>query len=1216
MQKFLRHCRRVVPSWWMASSILAAPFSAAGQATATVNVTVNQPGALVSSNLFGIFFEEINYAGEGGLYAEMVRNRAFYDPSTPYYWDLVTSGSATGSMVVDATMPLNTNLLNSLKLTFSSGSGSVGAANAGFWGMSVQAGATYNLSLYARTTNRFAGALMARLENAAGTTNYAEASFSGLTTNWQKFTASFVSTATDTNAQLVLSMAQSGTLWLDVVSLFPQATFDERTNGLESRLAGLLAANQPSFLRFPGGNFIEGDSITNSVRWKKTLGDIAQRPGHLNDAWGYWSTDGYGVDEFFRQCEDLHMVPLYAINAGLALGYDGSTNNTVPLADMGPWVQDALDLIEYANGDTNTTWGALRAANGHPAPYNLQYMEIGNENGGTYYDARYALFYNAIKSNYPAMHLIVPDWGGVPSSTPVEIQDEHYYSSPATFISYATKYDSYSRTGPKVFVGEYAVTSGYGTYGNLAAALGEASFMTGMERNSDLVLMASYAPLFGNVNSMQWQPDLIYFNSSQAFGTPSYYVQQMFSRNRGDFVLPTAVTVTTNSSSYTARGTIGLGSWNTAVQYTNIIVTSNGVTLYKSDFTGQGTNGWSVDNGTWSATNGVYQQTAEITDCYATLLTNNSTSWANYTLSLQARKTGGSEGFLIMFNVLDSADWTWWNIGGWNNTLDGIEQMVSGSKTAYAQVAQTISSDTWYYIRVVVTGLRAQCYLGTNAVQAATNLVQDVTLPTPSGGLLVSSTYSRAASQVILKAVNPYSTALTTTFHLNGVDSIAANASLIQLTSASAMDENSFSAPTYVSPVTNTVATAGTNFTLTLPANSLSILRLTAAGVDDYTNLVLEIPSPITNGVAVTATLLAGKDGVWTDLDTSSGSIIVWSSANTNIATVDAYGDVTGQANGTTRIVATYPALGLSATQSVQVVAVPAVLAHRYSFNGTNGSTTVADSIGGAAWSGTLPNGGTFSGSNVTFSAAGEQYFNLPGGILSNYPSATIELWAPALAGAATSPPFVYLFAFGNTDASGAGYDYVFFNPNLARTVISAVDPGYGDEQGGDLSASLGTATNLHLTCVFDCSGGEILVYTNGVLASTFAGITDPLSDVGSEFAYVGRSLYTADSYLTWSLQELRIYAGVLAPAEVAATQALGPNQLLSWTNPMVTSSVSSNGLTLSWPLASAGYTVLSTTNLAAPVWSESFVTLRQVGNTWQVNLPITNQQQFFQLVK
>src|SRR5258708_1684111 len=242
------------------------------------------------------------------------------------------------------------------------------------------------------------------------------------------------------------------------------------------------------------------------------------------------------------------MEPLYGVNCGLMLGYNGGANNTVPLNQMAPWVQDALDLIQYANGNTNTIWGAQRAANGHPAPYNLRYIEIGNENGGSLYDLRYTLFYDAIKSNYPAMHLIAPVWGSpsIPASRPVEIMDEHYYSSAGTFAGYATKYDSYNRAGPKVFVGEYAVTSGYGTLGNLSAALGEAAFMTGMERNSDLVLMASYAPLFANVNASQWHPDAINYDASRVLGTPSYYVQQMFGQNRGNFVLPAAVSVSSN----------------------------------------------------------------------------------------------------------------------------------------------------------------------------------------------------------------------------------------------------------------------------------------------------------------------------------------------------------------------------------------------------------------------------------------------------------------------------------------------------------------------------------------------------------------------------------------------------------------------------------------------------------------------------------------------
>ncbi len=1198
----------------MVLGLLTAPF-ARSQSAATVSIQVNQPGAVVSSNLFGIFFEEINFAGEGGLYAEMVRNRAFYSASSPLYWTFVTQGTATGTMSVDPTQPLNTNIVNSLKLTMSSGTGSVGAANSGFWGINLRAGATYYLNFYAMGADSFDVPITAKLENAAGTTVYAQASFSELTSNWQKFSASLVPDATDTNAQLVLSISQPATVWLDVVSLFPAATFNNRTNGLRLDLANMLEALHPSFLRYPGGNFIEGANITNAVRWKKTIGDISERPGHMDDAWGYWSTDGYGADEYFRECEDLGMTPLYAINAGLALGYDGATNNTVPLDQMGPWVQDALDLIQYADGATNTTWGALRAANGHPGPYNLQYMEIGNENGGSYYDDRYALFYNAIKSNYPAIHLIVPDWGGIPASTPVEIEDQHYYSSASTFISYATMYDSYNRAGPKVFIGEYAVTSGYGTYGNLSAALGEASFMTGMERNSDIVLMASYAPLFGNVNDMQWQPDLIYFNDSQAFGTPSYYVQQMFSENRGNTVLPTTVVITTNAASVTPHGTIGVGSWNTSVEYTNIAVTSNGVALYQSDFVDESTNGWDVFNGTWGVTNGAYEQTAQITDCYSTYTNNASTNWANYTITLQAMKTGGAEGFLILFNVLDDYDWTWWNIGGWSDTLDGIEQMVGGSKTTYAQVPQYIQTGVWYYVKIVVNGAEAQCYLGTNSQQAATNLVQDVTLPSATSGLLVSSTYAQAPGQVVVKAVNPYSAAMTTTFDLNGVGSVAPTGTLIQLTSQNATDENSFSAPTYVFPVTNFISNAGTNFTVALPANSLSILRLTVAGINDYTNLQLQVQSPITNGLVVPSTILGEQSGSWINLTTNSNHAIIWSSSNTNVAVVDIYGNVTGVGLGAAMITASYPALGLSASQTVQVVYIPATLTHRYSMANVSG-TNAPDSIGGPPWNGTLPNGGAVTNGVLTFSSASQQYLNLPGGIVSNYPATTIDMWVPEISGSNGSPPYVYLFAFGNTDTSGNGYDYIFFNPNIARGTISGADPGFDAEQGGDLP-SLGSVTNLHLTCVFDCPAGMIQIYTNAVLAATFTGITDPLSTVGNQFAYIGRSLYTADAYLDWTLQEIRIYNGVLSPSEIAASDALGPGQLLSNASPLFNrSELTGTNLTLSWPLASAGFTLLTSTNLASGVWTQAPSSPQIVNGEWQVSLPVSGGDQYFMLEK
>ena len=1058
--------------------------------------------------------------------------------------------------------------------------------------MSLQAGATYNLSFYAAGSKGFTGPINARLESSSGGSVYAQTSFSKLTTNWQLFTASLVSGGTDTNAQIVLSISNVGTVWLDVVSLFPQATFLNRTNGMRADLANMLSALHPSFLRFPGGNYIEGANITNAVRWKKTIGNIAQRPGHLDDAWGYWSTDGFGFHEFLQFCEDMGMEPLYAINSGQALGSDGDTNNTVPMDEMGPWVQDALDAIEYANGATNTTWGAQRAANGHPAPFNLQYMEIGNESSGTYYNERYALFYNAIKSNYPAMHLIAPNWGGIiPTATPVEIEDEHYYSSQGAFISYATKYDSYSRTGPKIFVGEYAVTANYGAYDNLASALGEAAFMTGMERNSDLVLMASYAPLFANVNGMQWQPDMIYYDSARAvFGTPSYYVQQMFSQNRGDVVLPASLTVQTNGAASVVQGAIGVGSWNTSVQYTNIVVTSNGVTLYQSDFVHDGTSGWNVFNGAWSASGGFYQQTAITTDCYSTT---GNTNWANYTITLQARKVGGNEGFLILFNVLDDNDWTWWNIGGWGDTMDGIEQTVDGNKTTYAQVPQYIAMNTWYYIRIVVTGARAQCYLGATAAQAATNLVQDVTLPATaqSGGLLVSTTYASAAGQVIVKAVNPYNTPVATTFNVTGVGSIPPNATLIQLTSGSSADENSFSLPALVFPVTNSIYNAGTNFTLTLPANSLSILRLNASGINSYTNLMLQCASPVNSGQLVASTVWGQMSGNWINLTTNANHAITWASANANIAVVDVYGSVVGVGPGTTSIIATYASLGLSATQSVQVIHVPTVLMHRYHF--ANGNAN--DSVGTA--NGTLVGSARISGGqlvlpNTTSAAPATDYLQLPAGILTNAvngtgannidPAVTVEAWV-------TIHPNQYtwanLFDFGNQDANGLSeYDIhacVHSSDDSTIAGISDSDNANVDYQYIDLGSgsSLDGSTNVHITAVYDPPAGYVAIYLNGVLAGADDYVTIPMSGVEDVRNIVGADNWP-DPGMQGTIDEFRIYNGALQADEIAATQALGPNQLLSAASPTLGATKSGANLTLFWPLASAGFILQWETNL------------------------------------
>jgi alpha-L-arabinofuranosidase len=878
-------------------------------------------------------------------------------------------------------------------------------------------------------------------------------------------------------------------------------------------------------------------------------------------------------------------------------------------------VQDALDAIQYANGDTGTVWGAQRAANGHVAPFNLKYIEIGNENGGNYYNDRYALFYDAIKSNYRAMHIIANVWGGIPSSRPVEIQDEHYYLSPAAFSSYATKYDSYSRAGPKVFVGEYAVTSGYGTYGNLAAALAEACFMTGMERNSDIVLLASYAPLFQNVNFNNWRPDLIYYDNARVFGTPSCYVQRLFSRNRGEQVLPLSLSLNLSQTNNTPHGAIGLGSWNTSVQYTNIMVTSNGVTLYQSDFLNAGTNGWRVYNGTWSTNAGLYQQTALITDCRSTT---GNTNWANYTITLRARKVSGSEGFLILFDWQDDNNWIWWNIGGWGNTLDGIEQMFGGTKSLVgSQVAQTITANVWYDIRIVLTGQRIQCYLNSTLIQDVTN--------TASGTVVGSASYSKSSGQVIVKAVNTSTGPVAATFKLTGLDSVASSGSVIQLTSANAADGNSFGAPAYVSPVTNTLSNAGTNFLYTLPANSLSILRLQAVGIHGVTNLQLQISSPLNVGQVVSSSVLAQESGGAGPFDLTTNVItaraISYWAANTTVAVVDASGNVAGAGPGTTHVVATYN--GISATQTVQVVGAPippTKLIHRYSFN----DGTANDSVG--------TNNGTFFNPSGRASITNNQLFLVgsnsdyvdlgPNLITPNAISAgavTLEAWATFYP---VNGAWTRLFDFGAINGS-VGADYIFLSPNNAanggnaRLAVSDTSPGNADETGFNFSNLLGQ-TNAHIVAVFNPRPARqfLGLYLNGSLVNSVATGNKTLGSITNNYSFLGRSLYSGDAWLAGSIDEFRLYDGELHADEMAATQLLGPNQVLSTASPVVIASAAGGNLTLSWPLASAGFALLATSDLLSGNWTTVSPAPQIAGNQWQVTVPFSAGAQFYRLQK
>jgi hypothetical protein len=738
--------------------------------------------------------------------------------------------------------------------------------------------------------------------------------------------------------------------------------------------------------------------------------------------------------------------------------------------------------------------------------------------------------------------------------------------------------------------------------------------MTGMERNSDIVQLASYAPLFQNENFNNWRPDAIYYDSSRVFGTPSYHVQKLFSQNRGDQVLPLELSlslVQTNNP----HGAIGLGSWNTSVQYTNITVISNGVTLYQSDFIGSGTNGWRVYKGTWGTNAGLYQQTAITTDCRSTA---GNTNWANYTITLRARKLSGSEGFLVLFDWLDDNNWIWWNIGGWGNTLDGIEQMVAGGKTLVgSQVAQTITANVWYDIRIALAGQHIQCYLNNALIQDVTN--------SAVGTVVASASYAKNPNQVIVKAVNTTGNPVATTFKVTGLESVAPAASVIQLTSANAGDENSFSAPLNVSPRTNALSNAGTNFLYTLPANSLSILRLQAVGIYAITNLQFQVASPLNVGQMVPSSVLAQESGRADPFDLTTnvitGRAINYWSANTTVAVVDRNGNVAGAGPGSTYLTATYN--GISSTQIVQVVGAPvppATLIHRYSFN----DGTARDSVS--------TNNGTFYNASGKAAITGDQLFLVgsngdyvdlgPNLITTNAISAgavTLEAWAsfyPA------NGAWTRLFDFGATNGS-VGADYIFLCPNNApnggnaRLAVSDVSPGYSDETGFDFTNLLGQ-TNAHLVAVFNPAPARqfLGLYLNGALLNSVATGNKTLASITNTYSFLGRSLYSGDAWLAGSIDEFRIYNGELRAEEVAATQLLGPNQLLSTASPALSASVVGTNLTLFWPLASAGFALLASPDLLPGDWTTVSPAPQIVGGQWQVTVPLPAAAQFYRLKK
>jgi alpha-L-arabinofuranosidase len=541
---------------WITTVFCFCLVALSGYSQSVLTVNTDKSIADIQPTMWGIFFEDINLGADGGLYAELVKNRSFEFYAPMMGWKEIKSDGAKGSVLIENRASVNKSNPRYARITYDASKGKYALANEGFRGMGVKKDLQYNFSLWARAID---GEGRMRIELVSSKQESLGSASLTIGKDWRKQNISFTSSATDPKASLRIWFEGKGVIEADMISLFPNDTWKNRPEGLRKDLVQLLADMKPGFLRFPGGCIVEGRELTNRYQWKKTVGKLEDRELIVN-RWNsefqhrptpdYYQTFGLGFFEYFQLSEDIGATPLPIINCGMACQFN--TGEVVSLEELDPYLQDALDLIEFANGGADTKWGRLRTDLGHPAPFNLKLLGIGNEQWGPQYIERYKVFAKAIKTKYPEIKLVTsvgpnPDGELFDYLNPTlrglnaDILDEHYYKNPEWFQQHATRYDNYDRNGPKIFAGEYAAQSvatvSPDNKNNWKCALSEAAFMTGLERNADVVWMASYAPLFAHAEGWQWTPDLIWFNNLESYGTPNYYVQKLFANNKGTNVL-------------------------------------------------------------------------------------------------------------------------------------------------------------------------------------------------------------------------------------------------------------------------------------------------------------------------------------------------------------------------------------------------------------------------------------------------------------------------------------------------------------------------------------------------------------------------------------------------------------------------------------------------------------------------------------------------------
>lgn len=703
------------------------------------------------------------------------------------------------------------------------GAGST-VTNAGYnTGVHVEEGKRYDFSVWARAES--GTTLTVSLQDTDG--SLATARQVAAKGGWAKYKATFTAGRTSSNGRL--TVASSAAAALDMVSLFPRDTYKHQTNGLRKDLAEKIAALHPGFVRFPGGCLVNTGSMQDyseasgyqrkrSYQWKDTIGPVEERATNSN-FWGYNQSYGIGYYEYFRLSEDIGAMPLPVVPA-LVTGC-GQNKAVDDEALLKRHIQDTLDLIEFANGPVTSTWGKKRAQMGHPKPFHLTHIEVGNEeNLPVEFFARFKEFRAAIAAKYPDITVISnsgPDDAGSTFDTAwqlnkdakVDMVDEHYYNSTQWFLQNNDRYDSYDRSGPKVFLGEYA------SWGNaFKNGLAEAAFMTGLERNADVVKLASYAPLFANEDYVQWQPDLVWFNNHAAWNSANYEVQKLFMTNVGDRVVPSTATGTPSLTG-PITGAVGLSTWATTAAYDDVKVTdADGNSLLTDDFSGDASKWTHTGGGSWSVQDGQYVQTDVAAE--NTMVSAGDTGWHDYDLKVKATKKSGKEGFLVAFGVKDTGNYYWWNLGGWNNTQSAVEQAVDGGKSTLISKAGSVETGRAYDIDIKVRGRQVTLYLDGQEWGSFTD-------DKPAEPFRQVVTKDKKTGDLIVKVVNAQSTAARTAIDLGGAK-VASKARVTTLTA----DPNAVNSETEtpVTPVKSTFDGVADRFTYTFPANSVTFLRI------------------------------------------------------------------------------------------------------------------------------------------------------------------------------------------------------------------------------------------------------------------------------------------------------------------------------------------------------------------------------------------------------